>query len=189
VGRVGGLQLALREPRRVAGAVLLDGGFSNLRDRMDWPTTRRVLAPPQIDGMPIERFLEWPRRAMAGVLSVTPEIEEVFRSLVRVDENGRIHRRLSVRNHLRILHAMWAEDTIGALRRVRVPTLVLACRTADPVPGEAAFQTAKREAAARVHAIGGPVRFAWIEGIHDVPLQRPDAVARRIARFAAQAVR
>ncbi len=27
-----------------------------------------------------------------------------------------------------------------------------------------------------------PVRFEWIDGIHDVPLQRPDAVARRILR-------
>ncbi|HEX9124318.1 MAG TPA: alpha/beta hydrolase, partial [Actinomycetota bacterium] len=109
------LQLAVRKPRRVAGAILLDGGFSNMRDRMDWPTARRVLAPPDIDGMPLERFLEWPRRAMSGLLTVTPEIEDVFRSLVRVDRHGRIHRRLSVPNHLRILHAMWAEDTVGAL--------------------------------------------------------------------------
>jgi hypothetical protein len=33
------------------------------------------------------------------------------------------------------------------------------------------------------------VAFEWIEGIHDVPLQRPEAVARRIARFAADNVR
>ncbi|MFB3738341.1 MAG: alpha/beta fold hydrolase [Candidatus Velamenicoccus archaeovorus] len=181
------LQLAVREPRRVAGAVLLDGGFSDLRDRMDWPTARRVLAPPQIDGMPLERFLAWPRRAMAGLLDVTPQIEEVFRSLVRVDAEGRIHRRLSVRNHLKILHAMWAEDTVGALRRVRVPTLVLACRTAVPPAGEEAFQAAKRHAAETVRAIGGPVRFGWIGGIHDVPLQRPEAVARRIERFVREA--
>jgi pimeloyl-ACP methyl ester carboxylesterase len=182
------LQLAVRERRRVAGAILLDGGFSSMRDRMDWPTARRVLAPPDIDGMPLERFLEWPRRAMAGVLTVTPQIEDVFRSLVRVDREGRIHRRLSVPNHIRILHAMWAEDTVAALRRVRVPTLVLASRTRDPVPGEEAYQAAKRAAATTVRAIGGPVRFEWIEGIHDVPLQRPDAVARRIARFVRQVV-
>jgi hypothetical protein len=40
-----------------------------------------------------------------------------------------------------------------------------------------------------VRAIGEPVRFEWIEGIHDVPLQRPEALARRIARFAREAVR
>jgi hypothetical protein len=28
------------------------------------------------------------------------------------------------------------------------------------------------------------VRFAWIDGIHDVPLQRPAALAGRIVRAA-----
>jgi pimeloyl-ACP methyl ester carboxylesterase len=182
------LQVGVRASRRVAGTVLLDGGFSNMRERMDWPTAKRVLAPPDIDGMPLDRFLEWPRRAMAAQLEVTPEIEGLFRSLVRVDREGRIHRRLSVSNHLRILRAMWAEDTLGALRRVRVPTLVLACRTRDPIPGEESFQAVKARAERVVRAIGGSVRFEWIEGIHDVPLQHPDAVARRIDRFVRRVV-
>lgn len=182
------LQVAVRFPRRVAGAVLLDGGFSTMRERMDWPTAKRLLAPPDIDGMPQERFLQWPRRALAGRLEVTPEIEDVFRSLVRVDGQGRIRRRLSVPNHLRVLHAMWAEDTVGALRRVRVPTLVLACRTHDLAPGEEAFHAVKSEAERQIRAIGEPVRFRWIEGIHDVPLQHPGAVARRIERFAQRVV-
>jgi hypothetical protein len=33
------------------------------------------------------------------------------------------------------------------------------------------------------------VSFEWIQGIYDVPLQRPEAVARRIARFAEAAAR
>ena len=32
-------------------------------------------------------------------------------------------------------------------------------------------------------SIGGVVRFEWIEGIHDVPLQHPGAVADLIHRF------
>jgi hypothetical protein len=32
------------------------------------------------------------------------------------------------------------------------------------------------------------VRFEWIEGIHDIPLQRPDAVAEQIERFAREVV-
>jgi pimeloyl-ACP methyl ester carboxylesterase len=182
------LRVAHRTPQRVSGAILLDGGFSNLRDRMDWPTAKRLLAPPDIDGMPLERFLAWPRRALAGLIEVTPQVEEVFRSLVRVDRRGRIHRRLAVSNHLRILHAMWAQDTLAALRTVPVPTLVLACRTAEPTGGEAGFHAAKVEAERAVRAIGEPVRFAWIEGIHDVPLQHPQLVARRIERFVRRVV-
>jgi len=37
-------------------------------------------------------------------------------------------------------------------------------------------------------AIDGLVRVEWIEGIHDIPLQRPHAVAERIDRFVREVV-
>jgi pimeloyl-ACP methyl ester carboxylesterase len=169
----------------VSGAILLDGGFSSMRDRFDWRTAKRVLSPPAFGGIPVEAFV-------SGIpehtgLERTPEIENVVLSLVRVDGRGRVHPRLARSNHLKILHALWAQDTDGLLRRVRVPTLVLAARTRDVAPDEAEFTRVKAEAAGRIRAIGPPVAFEWIGGIHDVPLQRPEAVARRIARFAAHA--
>jgi pimeloyl-ACP methyl ester carboxylesterase len=178
------LELAVRRPRSVRGAVLVDGGFLNLRDRFDWPTARRVLAPPDIRGVPLEEFLGWVRRDLGRVLEVTPELEEVVRSLMRVDADGRIHPRLSRANHLRILRALWDQDARALLRRVRVPTLVLAVRSPPGSPDSAGFLEEKRRAAGAVRAIGGPVRFEWIDGIHDVPLQRPAAVARRVVRAA-----
>jgi pimeloyl-ACP methyl ester carboxylesterase len=179
------LELAVRHPRLVSGAILLDGGFSSMRDRFDWRTAKRVLSPPAFGGIPVEAFV-------SGIpehtgLERTPEIENVVLSLVRVDGRGRVHPRLARSNHLKILHALWAQDTDGLLRRVRVPTLVLAARTRDVAPDEAEFTRVKAEAAGRIRAIGPPVAFEWIGGIHDVPLQRPEAVARRIARFAAHA--
>ena len=176
------LELAVRHPRLVSGMILLDGGFSSMRERFDWRTAKALLSPPPFAGTPVEAFV-------AGIpehtgLERTPEIEAVVLSLVRVDGRGRVHPRLARSNHLKILHALWAQDTDELLRRVRVPTLVLAARTRDPAPDQAEFVRAKAAAAGRVRAIGPPVAFEWIEGIHDVPLQRPDAVARRIARFA-----
>jgi pimeloyl-ACP methyl ester carboxylesterase len=175
------LELAVRHPRLVSGVILLDGGFSSMRDRFDWPTAKAVLSPPPFAGIPVETFV-------AGIpehsgLERSPEIEAVVLSLVRVDGRGRVHPRLARANHLKILHALWAQDTDGLLGRLRVPTLVLAARTREVGPGEVEFARAKAEAARRVRAIGPPVAFEWIEGIHDVPLQRPEAVARRIARF------
>jgi pimeloyl-ACP methyl ester carboxylesterase len=179
------LELAVRHPRLVSGAILLDGGFSSMRDRFDWRTAKAVLSPPAFGGIPVEAFV-------AGIpehtgLARTPEIEAVVLSLVRVDGLGRVHPRLARANHLRILHALWAQDTDGLLRRVRVPTLVMAARTRDVAPDQAGFARAKAEAARRVRAIGPTVAFEWIEGIHDLPLQRPEAVARRIARFVGDA--
>ena len=124
------------------------------------------------------------RGFMGTQLVVTPEVEEVFRSLMRVDGEGRIRPRLSRANHLRILHAMWEEDPPGLLREVRVPTLVVATRREEAEGPEAMFIASKQLGEQEVRKIGGPVRFRWIEGIHDVPLQRPDAVADLVRDFA-----
>lgn len=174
------LELAVRRPRLVGSVVLLDGGFTRMRDRFDWPTARRELEPPNIDGMTVEDFLAWPRIHLGEALKITPQIEQVFLSLVRVDARGHIHRRLPVRKHMRIVRAIWEQDAPALLRRVTVPTLVLAVRSVPDAPEPAGFAEERRRAARAVREIGPPVRFEWIEGIHDVPLQRPAAVARRI---------
>ncbi len=176
------LELAVRHPRSVRGVVLVDGGFLSLRERFDWATARRTLAPPEIAGTPVEEFLRHIRQGPGTVIGLTPEVEEVFLSLMRVDREGRIHPRLSRTNHLRILRALWGQDTIGLLERIRVPTLVLAVRALPGTPDSAGLLEDKRRAAAVVRSIGDPVRFEWVTGIHDLPLQRPDALARRIVR-------
>lgn len=178
------LELAVRRPRSVRGAVLVDGGFLDLRDRFDWKTAREALAPPRIAGTPVEEYLAWVRSWLGAVMDVTPEVEEAVLAIMHVDRDGRIHPRLSRANHLRILRAMWEQDTTDLLRRVRVPTLVLAVRSVPGSPDPAGFSEDKRRAARIVRAIGGPVRFEWVDGIHDLPLQRPDALARRIVRAA-----
>ncbi len=178
------LQLGVDRPRLVSGAVLIDGGFLSMRDRMDWRTARTVLAPPELKGMPLEPFRAGLRSFTRGAIEVTPEVEAVFLSLMRVDRDGNLHPRLSRANHLKILRAMWEQDTQGLLRRVRIPTLVLGVRSAPGTSDSAGFMQAKEQAAAVVRALGDPVRFEWIDGIHDITLQRPDAVARRLERFA-----
>lgn len=174
------LELAVHRPSSVSGVVLIDGGFLNLRDRMDWPTAKQALAPPDLKGTPVHEFLETIRFFLRGQIEITPEVESVFLSLMRVDPDGNIHPRLSRANHLRILRALWEQDARALLRRIRVPTLVLAVRSAPGVPDSAGFLQEKERAAEGVRAIGSPVRFEWIDGIHDVPLQHPDAVAARI---------
>jgi pimeloyl-ACP methyl ester carboxylesterase len=178
------LELAARRSRSVGACVLVDGGFANLRDRFDWRAAKEALAPPKFAGTPVEQYLGRLRAWLGGAMTVTPEVEEALLSLVAVDREGRIRPRLSRANHLRIIRSLWEQDTVGLLRRVRVPTLVLAVRSVPGAPDPAGFMEQKRRAAGVVRAIGRPVRFEWIDGIHDVPLQRPEAVARRIVRIA-----
>jgi pimeloyl-ACP methyl ester carboxylesterase len=185
------LELAVRRPRLVAGIVLIDGGFLSMHDRLDWATAREQLAPPDLGGLTLEDFRRQLKRFTRGALELTPAIEAVFRSLVRVDRAGYIHPWLSRSNHLRILRALWEQDTLALLRLLRVPTLVLGVRpeaTDDADPSAAGFLREKERSAAVVRRIGAPLRFAWVEGIHDIPIQRPAVVARRISSFAREAV-
>ncbi|HVH53852.1 MAG TPA: alpha/beta fold hydrolase, partial [Actinomycetota bacterium] len=101
------LQLAVDRPLLVSSGVLIDGGFLSMRDRMDWRTARTALAPPQLSGMSLEQFRSGMATFTRGALEITPRVEAVFLSLMRVDREGHIHPRLSRANHLRILRALW----------------------------------------------------------------------------------
>lgn len=178
------LEVGLRHRRRVSGLILIDGGFTTLSDLMDWPQAREVMTPPDLKGMHVDRFMGMVREHLEGSgVRWTPRIEAILASLTRVDRSGGIRPRLALRNHLKIIRAMWEQDTLPLLEKVRVPTLVLAARRRDLGPEDAMFVEAKHMGEVAIRSIGEPVRFEWIEGIHDVVLQRPEAVARRIRKF------
>ncbi len=179
------LALAADRPRAVGGAVLVDGGVFRMRSSFPtWEAAKRQLAPPLLAGTPLEAF----RASLTrwSPVPLTPEVEAIFLSLMRVDGRGRIYPRLARANHFRILRAIWDQDSVALHASLRVPTLaILAHGSAEG----AAFDAAKHEAVQRLKAGGSPATFVWVEGIHDLPLQQPELLVRRITRFAASAVR
>lgn len=180
------LELAALHPRSIAGAVLVDGGVHGLRDEMDWPTTKQLLAPPHLTGMPLDEFRGLMRTFLADAVEVTPDIEAQVLSVMRVRDNGTITPRLARSNHFRILRAIWEQDPNELWRRVRVPTLAIVARDAtDPARRER-----MRQAVGRVSELtrDRPATIEWMDGIHDLPLQHPEALARRIERFVRTAV-
>jgi pimeloyl-ACP methyl ester carboxylesterase len=185
-GAMTAMELVARHPRSASGAVLVDGGFTSLGDSMDWKTAKAQLAPPTLTGLRVDEFREGIRRR--SPVPVTPEIEALFLSLMHVDARGRIRPRLSRANHFRILHAIWEQDPVALAGMLRVPVLVIAARSADPE--SRSFLELKRLAAARLREAtrGKDVRLTWMEGVHDLPVQHPGALARRISRFAAEVV-
>jgi pimeloyl-ACP methyl ester carboxylesterase len=186
-GAMTGMELAARHPRSVSGAVLVDGGFNSLGASMDWPTAKAQLAPPTLAGMLVDDFRLGMRRR--SPVPVTPAVEELFLSLMHVDASARIRPRLSRANHFRILRAIWEQDPLSLARTLRVPVLVIAARSADP--GDRAFMEMKRKAASRLRQAtrGKDVRVTWMNGVHDLPVQHPGALAGRISRFVAEVVK
>jgi pimeloyl-ACP methyl ester carboxylesterase len=175
-GAMVALDVAAERPRSVLAAVLIDGGVTAFDDRPPWLEFKERLAPPMLAGTPLARF----RRGMRSQfpIPVTPQIEDMVMSLMRVDAQGRIHPRLSRANHLRILRAIWEQDPVALYRTLRVPTLAILAETGDP-----SWDGAKRAGARAMRDVGAPVRVTWIRGIHDLPIQHPAAVTARIRRF------
>jgi pimeloyl-ACP methyl ester carboxylesterase len=185
------LELAARHPRSLGAAVLVDGGVGSLGASMDWKTAKERLAPPHLEGTPVEEFLGMLRSFLPDSLEVTSDVERVALSVMRVGRDGTIRPNLARANHFRILRAIWEQDPVALFRLLQVPTLAILAR---PGPGDArdeAQESARREAAANVRraARGRPVAISWMQGIHDLPLQHPEALAGRIRRFSAGAVR
>ncbi len=177
------LEVAVRSRGRVAGAVLVDGGVGSIRTRMTWSQAREQLAPPALSGMPLHDFLEGARRMVP--IPWNERTETLLRSLVRVDRDGSIHPLLSRRNHMRILRAMWQQDVSSLYRRLRIPILAVLARAPKGDPDERGFLASKRAGAGRARAAApGLVTVAWIHGVHDLPMQHPDELARRVERFA-----
>jgi pimeloyl-ACP methyl ester carboxylesterase len=182
-GAMVALELAAAHPRALAGAVLVDGGVTSMRPAMDWAQVKRELAPPRLAGMPATQFRAMIGTFFADAVDVTPDVADIVMSVMRIRPDGAIAPYLSRANHFRILRAIWEQDVVACYRRLRVPTLAILVRT----PGE---DGGKRDAAATVRAAaaGRPLTITWTEGIHDVPLQHPAALAGRIERFSAGVV-
>jgi pimeloyl-ACP methyl ester carboxylesterase len=183
-GAMAALELAARHPRAVRGFVLVDGGITRMRDSFpSWSAARRELAPPKLAGMPLEEFRASIPRFVGDAFEVTPEIDAIILSVMRVRADGTIAPRLSRANHFKILRAIWDQDPASLYPRVRAPGLALFATGRDP-----AWDARRRAAARALDRTGAPVRVTTIEGVHDVPLQHPRVLARRISAFARTAV-
>lgn len=182
------LEIAARHPERVAALLLIDGGFGMLRERPDatWEQISRDLAPPRFAGTPRETFLGWVRQ---GIPLVSPEVERIELNIVELRPDDTVAPRLSFERHMRILRAMWDEDPDQLFGKVQAPTLyVLAEGLAnDAHAAEDGFLAAKRRGAsmARQRMSAAPsVEVEWMpDTVHDIPLQRPDALSARMIDF------
>jgi len=179
------LSYAAARPAGPAGIVMVDGGLFALSevDGMTWAKAEALLRPPDIDGLPAEDFLARVRRMLGGIY--TDEIGAILLANFRLDEDERIYRRLPIPQHMQVAHAIYTKPTFDLFARVRGPVLV--CPAAEPPRDARAeqFLALKRAGAARLAAHPN-VTVRWFEdSIHDLPLQRPDALAETLLAWAA----
>ncbi len=175
-----GLWLAATYPDEIGGLVMVDGGLIDLGS-LSWDETLRRLTPPALNGTPVEEF-----RAMIVSQSpqgiVSPAVEAALLANFEIDAENRIHRRLPVEFHLRILRAMWEQRLPDLYRKVTCPVLILPARWKDR--DDAEMLSHKEKGAAEAESLFADVEVVWVdESIHDMPLHHPHRLAEEIGRF------
>ena len=184
-GAMVALELSACHPQALGGVVLVDGGIARMRDGFaSWNEARAALSPPHLAGTPVEEFRAMIPMFFGDAVEVTPEVEGIVLAVMRVGADGTIRPRLRRANHLRILHAIWEQDPPALHARLKTPALAILARG-----GDASWDARRRRAVTALRAAGSPTRTAWIDGIHDLPLQHPHVLARPIGAFARTAVR
>ena len=184
-GAMVAIDVAARYPTATSGVVLIDGGVGTMRDGFaSWPEAREALSPPQLAGTPVEEFRAMVPRFFGDALEVTPEVIDIVLAVMRVGADGTVRPRLTRANHLKILHAIWEQDPVALHAGLRVPALAILAASGEP-----GWDERKREGVRALRAAGAKSRVTWIEGIHDLPLQHPRALAQRVRAFARTAVR
>ena len=180
------LEMAAAHPARVGALALVDGGFGMLRQRpgATWEQISRELAPPEFAGTPRETFLGWVR---SSIPNWRPELEEIELNIVELRPDDTVGPRLSRAHHMRILRAMWDEDPEVTYAAIRVPVLYVLAEPPGATEASDAFLAAKRQGIARARTLltrAPRVEVEWMaDTVHDIPLQRPDALAERLTSF------
>jgi pimeloyl-ACP methyl ester carboxylesterase len=161
--------VAAKHPDRVRAIALVDGGWIDLRGAFgSWEECEAALRPPDMDGMNADSLVGYLRRGH-------PDWEEwaIQATLAnfRVDDAGRLTRRLPIPLHMRIVRSMWDDPPAPRYPSVVAPALLLPAVTA----GDA---DRKRAAVARAAAAlpAATVR-EYVGADHDLHAQHPRQVA------------
>ncbi len=176
-------------PQEVTALVLVDGGFMQMGQRPGWTKERMLkeLAPPQFAGTPRDVFLTYPQRGPLGQVW-SPQLEDIFLHIVELRADDTVAPRLSLANHLQILEAMWDQQTLALYDQVTCPVLLVCPEQEATDDRQRQFQASKREGIEHILATHPSVRVEYLpDTIHDVPLQRPEALAALIAQMAGAA--
>lgn len=196
IGHSWGASLAIDYAARVrvgpyapAGIILVDGGMIEMKSipGVTWESTRQRLTPPQLAGMPVEDFVE---RLKVWNAAWEPNEQDIaiILSNFEISAEETISPRLTLDRHMQILSAMWDFPTFDRFSQVRCPILVLAAAPMKPIPSEqTAFLANKQNGIQRLQEIRPDLHVEWFpDTIHDMPLQRPEQLAKAIQAFVAQ---
>ena len=176
------LEYAVAHPRKTGGLVFVDGGTIEISRRSDWTLedAKREMAPPVWTGVSETAFRERVRTRWLSMVD-NPRVADIVMANFATLEDGTISSRLSRANHLRIIEALWEHKPSELYPLVKCPVLLMPARQrgTEETPQSRRFR--REESITRAESLLPASETVWMEdSVHDVPLQRPEAVATAI---------
>ena len=178
------LEYATTFPAEVSALVLVDGATGQLSARPHWTRelVRERLAPPRFAGTKRSTFLEYIKQGPLGN-QWSPQLEEIFLHIVELRPDDTVAPRLAFEHHLQIIGAMWDQPTQALYQRVSCPITLVVAEPATISEEQADYFTQRNADLATLAQLCPEVTIRRMpETIHDIPLQRPQALAEIIMR-------
>jgi pimeloyl-ACP methyl ester carboxylesterase len=174
------LWLAASTPERVLGCVCVDGGAASLREHFPtWSDAEERLRPPRISGITEAAVREWARSGALAEGGDPDAAAEILLGNFEPAEDGTVQPRLRMDRHMEIARRLYELDSFELMARVECPVLFIPAR-GGPWPAEEKARGLQRAQ----EVLGDRARVAWVDGGHDLPVQRPAEVAAAMAGFA-----
>ena len=178
------LQFAAEDAEDVRGLVLVDGGMTEISASLTWEEAEKVMRPPEINGVPLDRFVGFARNWPHVRDIWSPQFEEMLLSNFRV-EDGKVYRRLTMENHMKVVRAIYDQNPTELYPRITAPVLLVPAHRKPENEQEQAWQTARERGLEAALRLLPDVRLQAMEDTpHDVPVFRPEHLARAIVEFA-----
>jgi pimeloyl-ACP methyl ester carboxylesterase len=177
------LQYAVDHPAQVSGLVLIDGGFLQVGDRLDWPTAEKLLEPPSLSGMPVDDLRAGMKRWMGTAWSPAAEAITLQNFEVRADGTVAPHLRKS--NHMQVVRALWEHRPSELWAQVQCPVLMIPAVAAEPHDERTRDMLAnkRRNIALAAERLKHSQTIWMLDTVHDIPLQKPSELAQAIKTF------
>jgi pimeloyl-ACP methyl ester carboxylesterase len=170
------IEAAHRHPERMAGAVVVDGGFLHLRRQFpEWDACREALAPPPLAGTSLRQIRVW----IDTMAADWPEgARDAILANFEIRDDDTVAPWLTFDRHLSVLRGLWEHEPATRYREIDLPVLAIVAASTDADRDRKAV--AVDEAADQLR--NG--RVVWFQPAHhDVHAQKPTEVAEAVRIF------
>jgi len=164
------------------GAICVDGGATDLKAYFgpSWAMAEQTMKPPALSGMTAATLRAWMDSSPISEGSDANTAAAIMQANFEDDGSGRgtLQPRLALANHMQIAHHLYDLDGFEVMSRTACPVLFIPAGHPDheDLPKVRAMDRARA-------VLGDRARVVWVDGVHDIPVQRPAEVAAAISDF------